>query len=201
LPRELRKIHGGMCAIILDGVADFVNDPNDSKETNPFVTELEEIATEHDCAVIGVLHLNPAPGGNPTKSRGHLGSQLERKCETDLRLIKDGDGVTAMFTACARRAPIIEKDGLRFAWCSEAGMHVSLQQTAGTLREHANTESLRELAADVFGTARTMRYGEVLAAIKTTLKCSDSTSERRFNAMKGAKVITRFPPNLWGFAA
>ncbi len=200
LLRELKRAHGGVYLVLLDGVADFVSDTNDAKECNPFVTDLESAATDFDCSLVAVLHLNPAPANQPTKSRGHLGSQLERKCETDLRLVKDADGVTTIFTASARHAPIFEKDGPRFSWDSKAEMHLSLEQTKGSAKESAEVEALRELAADVFGERSSLRFSDLISAIETTRKCSERTAGRKFDGMKRHKIITRFPPNLWAKA-
>lgn len=58
---ELKRVHGGVYAVILDGVADLVADPNDPKEVNPVVTKLEGLAATYACSFVCVLHLNPAP--------------------------------------------------------------------------------------------------------------------------------------------
>jgi len=201
LLREAKRLHGGILAVIIDGVADLVIDVNDPKECGPLVTQLEAIATDYDCAVIGVLHLNPAPANQPTKSRGHLGSQLQRKCETDLRLVKDSAGVTTIYTACARHAPIFEKDGPRFSWDASAGMHLSLEQTKGSARDSAEIEALRDLAADLFGDRSSMRYSDLISGIESTRKCSERSAGRKFQEMRDSKVIERFPPNLWAIAS
>jgi len=194
------RIHGGVCAVILDGVADFVSDPNKPEECNPFVTRLEGIATGFNCAVVCVLHLNPSPTGQPSKSRGHLGSQLERKCETDLRIAKDGEGVTTMFTACARRKPILEKDGPRFSWDAAIDMHGSLQLTKANSQEAAKADDIRDLTQDAFGEARSMRYGDLILAIISARNCSKRTAERSFGEMKKHDTIKRALPNLWAKA-
>jgi hypothetical protein len=201
LLKDASKAHGGIHSVILDGVADFVSDPNKPDECNPLVTKLEAIATGFNCSVIAVLHLNPSPAGQPSKSRGHLGSQLERKCETDLRLAKDGDEITTLYTACARRSPINEKDGPRFKWSTADGMHVSLELTKGGARDSIAVEAARDLADDVFCERSSMPYSDLISAIQTTRKCSERTAGRKFNEMRHAQIIERFPPNLWAKAA
>jgi hypothetical protein len=201
LLKDASKAHGGIHSVILDGVADFVSDPNKPDECNPLVTKLETIATGFNCSVIAVLHLNPSPKGQPSKSRGHLGSQLERKCETDLRLAKDGDEVTTLYTACARHKPISEKDGPRFKWSTADGMHVSLELTKGGVRDSIAVKAARDLADDVFCERSSMTYTDLISAIRTTRKCSERTADRKFNEMRDAQIIARFPPNLWAKAA
>jgi len=85
--------HCGVHSVLLDGAADFVADVNDPEESNAFVATVHDLAIKHDCPVIGVIHFNP--GGE--KSRGHLGSQLERKAETNLSLEKDGNQISVIF--------------------------------------------------------------------------------------------------------
>lgn len=84
LLQSAKKKFGGVLALLVDGVADAVNDVNDPAEANAFVAELHALAIEFHCSVIGVIHVNPG-GGENWKTRGHLGSQLERKAETNLK--------------------------------------------------------------------------------------------------------------------
>jgi hypothetical protein len=138
---------GGVYAIILDGTADFVTDVNDQTECNAFVAELHAMAIDHDCPIINVVHENPGQDGG--KMRGHLGSQLERKGESNLRLQKTHE-VTVLFSEKQRGAPILEKDGPRFAWSNEAGMHVTVE-AAGAVRDAAKRDRLSDIAEAVFG--------------------------------------------------
>jgi hypothetical protein len=93
--RLAKREFGGVHSLFLDGVADFVMDPNDGEECFPFVDSLQSLAVQFDCPIIGVLHLNPGT----EKSRGHLGSQLERRAETNLVLEKDAEtGRTVVYS-------------------------------------------------------------------------------------------------------
>ncbi len=197
LLRETRKIHAGIHSLFLDGVADFTVDPNDPKDVNPFVTQLEAIGSEFECTVVGVLHLNPAPQNQSTKSRGHLGSQLERKCEVDIRLTKDGDGVSTVFTACARHSPIFEQHGQRFRFDKDAMMHVSLDGTAQQAKDERKAEHLREIAEEVFGEASSLRASALVSGIKSVCKLrSDSGAEDKKGQMARLGVIQKCA-GLW----
>jgi hypothetical protein len=68
---------GGVFAVIIDGVADLCMDPNDSAEAFELVGSLHAMAINYDCAVFTVIHENP--GSEIGKTRGHLGSHIERK--------------------------------------------------------------------------------------------------------------------------
>jgi hypothetical protein len=200
LPHMLRlakKLHGGVLAVFLDGVADFINDPNDGEECFPFVDSLQALAVEHDCPIFGVLHLNPGT----EKSRGHLGSQLERRAETNLIMERDADtGRTVVYSTKQRRAPILKADGPCFRWDDAKQMHVSVE-TVRTTRDSADEDAARELANEVFGSSTSLRYSALIETIKSTCRCSDRTAGRKFNEMRKRKIIVRYPPNLWAKAA
>ena len=73
--------------LILDGVADLCNDPNDLHESEALTCELMRWSSEYANHILCVLHSNP--GGE--KARGHLGSALLRKSETVMLVKADGD--------------------------------------------------------------------------------------------------------------
>ena len=176
--------HGGVHSTLIDGLADLVADVNDSAESNNFVAELHEMALSYDCPIIGVIHFNP--GGE--KSRGHLGSQVERKAETNLALDKDADETTTIFSTKNRRAGIPKDQGPRFAFSSEAGMHVSVESRE-VQAEAEKREALMALAQDVFGDHHALRYTDIQLTVKKLLTVSDSTAERKVTEMKRFTVI------------
>lgn len=73
--------------LIIDGIADLCNDPNDLHESEALTCDLMRWSTEYDNHILCVLHSNP--GGD--KARGHLGSALLRKSETVMLVKADGD--------------------------------------------------------------------------------------------------------------
>lgn len=116
---------GGIFEVIIDGVGDLVNSPNNEEECFPLVTKLHSLAIKYDCPIINVLHLNP--GTESDKGRGHLGSQLERKSESNLMLEKDENGVTRLY-ATKQRGKMITKDkAVSFKWNDGAQMHLSCE--------------------------------------------------------------------------
>jgi Bifunctional DNA primase/polymerase, N-terminal/AAA domain len=130
--------HGGIAAIFIDGVGDLCTDPNDPKESNKLVAELYTLSIQCKCPVIVVLHENPS--SETGKTRGHLGSQLERKAASNLRLEKNEKGVTQLWSERLRRGHIAKGDGPAFTWSDERKMHVS------TISEKAVRELEKEQA-------------------------------------------------------
>lgn len=175
--------HGGIHSALIDGVADLVADVNDAGESNSFVAELHDMGIHYDCPIVGVIHFNP--GGE--KTRGHLGSQLERKAETNLRLDKQ-DEVTTIWSDKQRRAPVPKGTGPCFKWDDAAGMHLSVESLQ-TTKDAAARESLLCLAQDVFKDHPAMRYSELQTTVKKLLTVSDRTAERKVAQMRALTVI------------
>lgn len=182
---------GGIHSILIDGVADLVNDVNDPGECNPLVAELHGLAIKYDTPILGVIHFNPGTA----KSRGHLGSQLERKAETNLMLEKEGE-TTVIWSEKQRRAPILKATGPRFRWSDEAGMHVSCE-SLGEQKVSAKVEQYRLEVEDAFADKPAMRYGELVATVKNGLTVSQRTAERRVADYVTHKLVKKSFANLW----
>lgn len=202
--RELRRAlevaladHAKPFAVLLDGVADFVVDVNDPAEANAFVAELHAFAIKSDCPVVNVIHENP--GSESGKMRGHLGSQLERKAESNLRLKKVEESTT-VFSEKMRRAPILEKDGPRFRWDDGEGMHVSVE-SVGTARDSQKVAELHDIAVEVFEGGKLLSYSEVRAGVEEARGCSRATAERKVAEMRKALVIRAAGGGKYGVAA
>jgi hypothetical protein len=169
---------GGIHSLLLDGVADAMNDVNDTKESNSFVAELHGLAIKFECAIITVIHLNPT---SEFKTRGHLGSQLERKSETNLKCDKDENEIIVLWADKNRSAPIPKKFAPRFAWSQEAQMHTSVE-SAAEAKDDIEFETLSNLFDAAFADRPAMSYTDltdaVISAIKTTDKRKMSVDPR-----------------------
>ena len=184
--------HGGIFVVVIDGVADICRDPNNPEEAFGLVDGLHAGAIKHDCAIITVLHENP--GSETGKMRGHLGSQLERKAETPLRLAKDaGSGITTIWTDRARHCHIPKDKGTCFSWCDKMGMHVS-RGSAGEIKASEKRQKFSEEAEAAFGDAESLSYSALVAAIvqATGLK-SDKTAEKRVTTYQAEGIVTKTP--------
>ena len=74
--------------ILIDGVADLVNDVNNIEECNYVVQKLMEWSEIHNVHIITIIHSNYGS----EKPTGWLGSALEKKAETQMILEASGDG-------------------------------------------------------------------------------------------------------------
>lgn len=171
----------GVFAVVIDGVSDLVSSVNELQECAALVADLRELSVRADCPVICVIHDNE--GRQPTgDGRGHLGKELMRKAESNLRLKKTGD-VTVAYSEKMRRAPIFEKDGPRFRWCDELRMHVSA--------ELAKEPRLVQLAGDVFEDGGEIRANAAKCRIMDLEGCSDGTAKNRWREMVAQKIVLK----------
>ena len=69
--------------VIIDGITDMVDSPNDELEAKQRVAWLYNLAEEFSVHIMVVIHEN---SGTFDKARGHIGSELERKIETAIKL-------------------------------------------------------------------------------------------------------------------
>lgn len=188
LVEQAAKEFSGIHSILIDGVADMVADVNDPAECNGFVTQLHALAIKQACPVIGVIHFNPGSD----KTRGHLGSQLERKAETNLRLDKDGDSIV-VWSERNRRAPITKAHGPRFTWSDEQKMHVSIE-SVGAAQAAADRETMCQQAAEVFTKSRqnSLSWNEFLTPLRRVCNVkTESGARKRMEKMIGTRVITK----------
>lgn len=68
--------------VIIDGIADLVSDVNNIDEANQVVQMLMKWTEVYNIHIITVIHTN----WGSTKPTGHLGSALQKKCETEIQL-------------------------------------------------------------------------------------------------------------------
>jgi len=70
--------------VIIDGLADLVSDVNNIDEANQIVQKLMKWTEIYNVHIITVIHMN----WGSEKPTGHLGSALQKKCETEIHLEK-----------------------------------------------------------------------------------------------------------------
>lgn len=94
-PDEMIKIirvyieQTGVDFLFIDGIADLMLNPNDIDKSIEIQNLLMNITAEYNMHICCVLHVNY----DSPKLRGHLGSNLERKCEHAIILEKETEGI------------------------------------------------------------------------------------------------------------
>ncbi|MDR0438257.1 MAG: AAA family ATPase [Bacteroidales bacterium] len=85
--------------VFLDGLADLIQNTNDLEECSRKISLLMKLAEQHNTHVCSAVHTNPSS----EKTRGHVGSELQRKCETVMLLKKDGNTSTVSPQYCRNK--------------------------------------------------------------------------------------------------
>lgn len=188
-------------AVIIDGLADLCQDANDPEESNALVDEMHRLAIEYNTVFICVLHENP--GSEIGKTRGHLGSQLERKAETNLRLEKDAEGVTVVFCERGRHCHIPKENGVRFRWSDEAKMHVSTEKTftekgkpkkdPNAPRKNAMVTKAKASLGRYFKHGATVQRATVLKNVLADRVVSERTFENHWQELREHGYIVSSP--------
>jgi hypothetical protein len=181
------KARGGVFAVVIDGIADLCLDPNDSAEAFGLVKELVSLATTYKAGIITVLHENPGGDG---KTRGHLGSELERKAEANVRLAKDAAGVTTMWSEKGRHLHLPKLAGHCFAWNDEAGMHTSCG-TAGQIKSEQQRSKMLDDAEKVFGDAASLRHTDLKQEVCRRLDIKDRAAKDRISKWYAEGIIIK----------
>lgn len=82
---ELLLVEHKFDVLIIDGVRDLLMNINDAVESTEVMTLLMKWSFDYDIHIATVLHQNKNGGD----SRGHIGTELNNKAETILRITKD----------------------------------------------------------------------------------------------------------------
>ena len=192
------KEFGGIHSAFLDGIADFCFDPNDPAEAFALVLELMQLASKYQTIIVGVLHENP--GTQTGKSRGHLGSHMERKAEANLILCKDADEITEIYGPRCRECSISKGKGPRFRYDDAAGMHIACE-TAASQKASENKAAMLELVEEVFEDMTAMRNSELIAAIKRVKHVKDNAADNWRKKLLSVGLIRKNQLKLYEKAA
>jgi len=191
--RAAAEDHNGVVLVLIDGIADFCVDPNDANECFSLIRRLHRLAAHYECVVLSVLHENP--GNNiQGKTRGHLGSQLARKAETSLRVVKDiKSGISAIWAENARHCFIPKAAGWRFHWSDEAKKHVSLRgdELASAAEKPRKEEKYAAEVSKLFRPGEELSYGDLKRKVEQVLRFAESTAKSRIREYISYKLVEK----------
>ncbi len=174
--------------VVIDGVADFCNDPNDISESQTVVTEIRTVARDNICPVFTVIHRNEGDKAD-SNPRGHLGKELIRKAAT-LLFMEKVDEITTVWSTRNRGAPIMKNDGPRFKWSDNHQMHVTVH-SAGRERMDSKTAEVRDIIESIakLENGELMKWSDLVEAIQMVDKCSPQTAKRKIKIGVDTKIL------------
>jgi len=192
-----KQIHGTVRGVLLDGYADMVMDVNDLRDCQAFVGELMMSANEQQMFIIGNLHLNPS---SDSKSRGHLGSEIERKAEGIITIDRNQESnVATAWLKNARHGYLPKSEGSEFIYSVDDGMHIPASESPKVVaqKKAKGRDSFDE--AVTFAEFITPCLPANMATIKRychseergELQISESTAKRRVGLSHSLEVIKK----------
>jgi hypothetical protein len=115
--------------LIIDGIGDFVSDPNNSDECTALVYKLSSEAQRNDIGVLLTLHNNPVVANE--KARGILGSEIWRKAESTLIVKKEKNSDVVRITteySLGKNRQDSDQLSAFFKWDSFLGRHMPCEE-------------------------------------------------------------------------
>lgn len=112
--------------LLLDGVADLVYQANSEEETVKLYSWLIELITKYNLSIISSIHPNSQSTATSTiKARGHIGSEMIRRSEGVIQLVKSScKTITTISTNKMRHSEPLKAS---FTWGEKEGYNVSCE--------------------------------------------------------------------------
>ncbi|ANH80088.1 hypothetical protein A8C56_02995 [Niabella ginsenosidivorans] len=174
---------GGIHSIYIDGVADYIKDVNSVEQATEIREYFTLLSIRYQCPVILVIHQNP--GSN--KERGHLGSEIQRKCYGIINITKDGDISTAK-NSFSRKAGELET--ICFKYSSEYGYHVEVEAPVNDAQA-SKLERIKTSIKTVLKPLDTTSYMDLVRSIVGSTACGEATAKRYISVAEANKWVSK----------
>jgi len=174
----------GIHSIFVDGIADFIKDPNDPAASFDIVKYFEGIAQYYFCSVVCIVHTNPGSD----KERGHLGSQIQRKAEGVLSVKKEGN-VSYLDPKLLRHASD-DMPKIQFQYDPVKGYHTGC--TIDSPKDKKATENLLKLKTvceKVFSGQKSYNWSQAIEAIIKETARGRNSAVAMFKEMKAHDLV------------
>ena len=211
--RKLEKVLELMNSIpkahlwIIDGVADLIKDPNDTKESFGIIETFMMKSNDLNTAIVLYIHENPGTSG---KLRGNLGSEAERKCGGAIAIKKIKDkGIHSIEAKLIRGSA--DFDPVFFRYDKPLGRMVSLNESESSeVKKSTDKEAIKlnsriQLAKRCLITGQ-LKYGELVGKIMSLAieiegkSMSKKTAENRLKDLKDLDIITNLNGDFYALA-
>lgn len=168
--------------VMLDGAADLMDDPNNIEQSAEIQQLLMTSSKIYNCHIATVVHCNP---GNE-KARGHLGSNLMRKCETAVTITAQGETSKVSFGKTRDKRPD------DFAFMIQNGLPELCKLPVVTGRG----ETLEAMFGAILSKVETVAYGVLISRImeyreKTNKKISEARAKQIIGDAVKAFIISK----------
>lgn len=178
---------------ILDGLSEFlVKGINDIAESNDTIIKLMALAERTGTCILCVLHDNQgASGENADKARGHLGSELERKCDSSI-VCKRIDDAIVLRVRQIRNGRLPDKLHILFSEKGEPYGGGVYEENSGNL--NLKVRKTAKALIKTFG-GQTVSHKDLLDAIMNQEGVSDGTAKTRIKHLVEEGFIVKVLKN------
>jgi hypothetical protein len=167
--------------VVIDGIADLINDFNNIEESSKIIDEIMKISTQYNCHVSCVLHTNKSVTDNNMK--GHLGTLLLQK-SSDVYEVKKEGGTFNVNETDSRNLPIED-----FSFSLDGNGIPIKTETVKENKEIGKINTVREILNDVFNECGDLSYKELAEQYALHSAESEATAKRRIKYALDNKVI------------
>lgn len=162
--------------VFVDGSADLVENTNDEAQSTDMVQKLMKLSSVERCHISSVVHTNP----NSEKTRGHFGSELQRKSETVLLVYRDDETTTIKPQFCR------SIDFVPFSFrVNEKG----LPEQCDTVVK--KVENLKEVFLEIYSYSEFLSYGDLRDQLMGKLDKGKTACENRITRALNDGIIYR----------
>jgi len=191
---EAYRRFGGVHLVIADGIADYLPDTNDLKESEALYKWLIYLINTYQCCIVAVIHTNP----NSDKERGHTGSASHRRSDAVVQIKRDGD-ISYIDPKYLRFASISDTPKLEFQFDRDKGYHVGIGVRDVTPVDKGNQRILylSGICSAVFGGQVSLEYDEAITAIMKASSRQIATAKKIFKEIRESDLISQGDDKRW----
>ncbi len=176
--------------VVIDGIKDVVNSINDEHEATKTATKLMEWTAKYDIHIITVLHQNK----NDENIRGHLGSELENKAETVVKVAKIS---TSPDFSVVKPKSLRDTDFNDFSFgINEDNIPYEVGNIADTTKKKPEPSELNktvhiDIIGKIYSKKRTYKYADLIQNIKKEFE----TEHYTYGVNKCKQILTYYIEN------
>jgi len=162
--------------VFIDGIRDLVYDFNSPTESGIIINLLMKLSSQYNCHICSVLHLNK---GKKNTLRGHLGTEMENKCETVIVVDKKGEKT------------LVQPKDCRNIDFEEFYFKVNEKGLPELCNPEKSNNKLKVKFDDIFSTVESLNYTELRNKIIEKFKVSIKTAERDIKEATKKSIIIK----------
>lgn len=190
--------HTRPAMVVVDGIADLIYNYNDVIESQNIVNNLAALASQHNCAIVTVMHQNK--GKQDTTMKGHIGTMLYQKC-SDVFSVQKFDGMFVCRHVVSRHSNIsdfyfsLTDDGVPCDFKSDNVGEIlqRIRSAEGQDRLVLKEKTLdEETLKGIFGESDRLLGREMIARVRQKFNCSAATAYRVINNSLKDGMFSKF---------